>query len=79
MANQLQSHRYINKKIEIQKEKGDINQNLLQQKQENKSKTKQTKEKKGQKESKEELGLPPPTRTGIMHLNSLARVLFFSL
>jgi hypothetical protein len=50
MANQLQSHRYINKKIEIQKEKGDINQNLLQQKQEKKSKIKQRKEKKGQKE-----------------------------
>jgi hypothetical protein len=46
MANQLQRHRYINKKKEIQKEKGDIDQNLLQQKQENKSKTKQTKKKK---------------------------------
>jgi hypothetical protein len=46
MANQLQRHRYINKKKEIQKEKGDIDQNLLQQKQENKSKTKQTQKKK---------------------------------
>ena len=46
MANQLQRHRYINKKKEIQKEKGDIDQNLLQQKQENKSKTKQTNKKK---------------------------------